>query len=90
MSTFLDHVPHCNNVVNIIPFDWLLAEVSGRPPLKNLLGGGLKSALFLLVGQTTTDRVAAAFKALPPFEIISTNLSKEQEQKLKDEFEAAA
>jgi len=49
-----------------------------------------KSALFLLVGQTTTDRVAAAFKALPPFEIISTNLSKEQEQKLKDEFQVAA
>jgi uncharacterized membrane protein len=49
-----------------------------------------KSALFLLVGETTTDRVAAAFKALPPFEIISTNLTREQERKLKDEFEAAA
>jgi uncharacterized membrane protein len=48
------------------------------------------SALFLLVGQATVDRVAAAFKTLPPFEIISTNLSREQEQKLKEEFEEAA
>ena len=48
------------------------------------------SALFLLVGQATTDRVAAAFKTLPPFEIIATNLTREQEQKLKEEFQEAA
>jgi uncharacterized membrane protein len=44
------------------------------------------SALFLLVGQVTTDRVAEAFKNAPDFEIISTNLSHEQEEKLKEAF----
>jgi uncharacterized membrane protein len=44
------------------------------------------SALFLLVGQATTDRVVEAFKAAPKFEIIASNLSKEQEEKLKEAF----
>jgi uncharacterized membrane protein len=44
------------------------------------------SALFLLLGQVTTDRVVEAFKAGPPFEIIATNLSHEQEEKLKEAF----
>ncbi|HYT87618.1 MAG TPA: DUF1269 domain-containing protein [Gemmataceae bacterium] len=44
------------------------------------------SALFLLVGQVTTDRVIEAFKTAPSFEIIASNLSKEQEEKLKAAF----
>jgi uncharacterized membrane protein len=44
------------------------------------------SALFLLVGQVTTDRVIEAFKSAPKFEIIATNLSVEQEAKLKAAF----
>jgi uncharacterized membrane protein len=44
------------------------------------------SALFLLVGQVTTDRVIAAFKAAPKFEVIASNLSNEQEEKLKEAF----
>jgi uncharacterized membrane protein len=44
------------------------------------------SALFLLVGQVTTDRVVEAFKAAPKFEIIASNLSNEQEAKLKAAF----
>jgi uncharacterized membrane protein len=44
------------------------------------------SALFLLVGQVTTDRVIEAFKAAPKFEIIASNLSHEQEAKLKEAF----
>ena len=44
------------------------------------------SALFLLVGQVTTDRVVDAFKAAPKFEVIATNLSKDQEEKLKAAF----
>jgi uncharacterized membrane protein len=44
------------------------------------------SALFLLVGQVTTDRVVEAFKSAPKFEIIASNLSHEQEEKLKAEF----
>jgi len=35
------------------------------------------SALFLLVGQVTTDRVVEAFKAAPKFEVLASNLSKE-------------
>jgi uncharacterized membrane protein len=46
------------------------------------------SALFLLLGQVTTDRVVEAFKGVPPFEIIATNLSHEQEAKLKEAFAA--
>jgi uncharacterized membrane protein len=44
------------------------------------------SALFLLLGQVTTDRVIEAFKAAPKFEVIATNLSHEQEEKLKAAF----
>jgi uncharacterized membrane protein len=44
------------------------------------------SALFLLVGQVTTDRVVEAFKTAPKFEIIASNLSNEQEEKLKEAF----
>jgi uncharacterized membrane protein len=44
------------------------------------------SALFLLVGQVTPDRVIEAFKAAPKFEVIASNLSKEQEEKLKAAF----
>jgi uncharacterized membrane protein len=44
------------------------------------------SALFLLVGQVTTDRVVEAFKGAPKFEIVASNLSNEQEEKLKAAF----
>src|SRR5262249_10193256 len=44
------------------------------------------SALFLLVGQVTTDRVVEAFKAGPKFEEGASNLSHEQEEKLKAAF----
>jgi uncharacterized membrane protein len=44
------------------------------------------SALFLLLGQVTTDRVIDAFKAAPKFEIIASNLSHEQEERLKAAF----
>jgi uncharacterized membrane protein len=44
------------------------------------------SALFLLLGQVTADRVIDAFKAAPKFEIIASNLSNEQEEKLKAAF----
>ena len=44
------------------------------------------SALFLLLGQVTTDRVIEAFKSAPKFEIIASNLSHEQEEKLKAAF----
>ena len=44
------------------------------------------SALFLLLGQVTADRVVEAFKAAPKFEIIASNLSHEQEEKLKAAF----
>jgi uncharacterized membrane protein len=44
------------------------------------------SALFLLVGQVTADRVIEAFKAAPKSEIIASNLSHEQEEKLKEAF----
>jgi uncharacterized membrane protein len=45
------------------------------------------SALFLMVGQVTADRVIEAFKAAPKFEIIASNLSHEQEEKLKAAFD---
>ena len=44
------------------------------------------SGLFLLVGQVTTDRVVEAFKTAPKFEVIASNLSHEQEAKLKEAF----
>jgi uncharacterized membrane protein len=44
------------------------------------------SGLFLLLGTVTADKVVEAFKSAPHFEIIATNLSHEQEQKLKEAF----
>ncbi len=44
------------------------------------------SGLFLLLGAVTTDKVVEAFKAAPHFEIVASNLTHEQEQKLKDAF----
>ena len=44
------------------------------------------SALFLLLGQVTTDRVVEAFKSAPKFEVIASNLSTDQEQRLKAAF----
>jgi uncharacterized membrane protein len=46
------------------------------------------SALFLMTTDAVLDRVADAMKAVK-FEIISTNLSKEQEQKLREAFAEA-
>jgi uncharacterized membrane protein len=43
------------------------------------------SALFLLVGQVTTDRVVEALKG-EQFEVLQTNLSEEQEAKLRAAF----
>jgi uncharacterized membrane protein len=45
------------------------------------------SALFLLTSNAVVDRVSDAFKTtLPKYDILSTNLSKEQEDQLKAEF----
>jgi uncharacterized membrane protein len=44
------------------------------------------SALFLLTSDAVMDRVIDAAKALPKFEIVATNLPKEQEEKLKAAF----
>lgn len=44
------------------------------------------SGLFLLVGEVTTDKVVEAFKAAPKFEIVASNLTHEQEQKLQEAF----
>ena len=44
------------------------------------------SALFLLTTNAVTDRVIEAMKGLPKFTVISTNLSKEQEDKLRAEL----
>ncbi len=46
------------------------------------------SALFLLTSDAVPDRVAAAAKTLPKFEIIATNLSIEEEKKLHAAFGA--
>jgi uncharacterized membrane protein len=43
------------------------------------------SALFLLVGQVTTDRVLEALQG-QNIEVLETNLSEEQEQKLREAF----
>jgi uncharacterized membrane protein len=43
------------------------------------------SALFLMTSDAVLDRVAAAMKG-KPFEVIATNLSAEQEQRLRDAF----
>ncbi len=44
------------------------------------------SAVFLLSTDAVQDRVAEAFKGLPPFELIASNLSKDEESKLKEVF----
>lgn len=44
------------------------------------------SALFLMSQGAVTDKVVEAMKGLPPFEIIQTNLSQEQEDRLRAEF----
>jgi uncharacterized membrane protein len=44
------------------------------------------SALFLLSVDAVPDRIATAFKDLPEFELIASNLSAEQEAKLKELF----
>ena len=43
------------------------------------------SAIFLMTSDAVLDRVADAMKSAQ-FEVIATNLSKEQEQKLRDAF----
>lgn len=44
------------------------------------------SALFLLSSNAVTDRIAEAFKALPEFELIASNLSADEEAKLVEVF----
>jgi len=44
------------------------------------------SALFLLTSDAVVDRVVEAMKTLPKFEIVATNLPKEQEEKLRAAF----
>jgi len=44
------------------------------------------SALFLLTSDAVMDRVAEAAKQLPKFEIVATNLPKEQEEALRAAF----
>jgi uncharacterized membrane protein len=44
------------------------------------------SALFLLLDAVTTDKVVEAFKSAPHFEIIASNLTNEQEAKLKEAY----
>ncbi len=44
------------------------------------------SALFLLTDKAVQDRVIEALKGLPRFKVISTNLSKEQEDQLRAEL----
>lgn len=44
------------------------------------------SALFLLTGQVTLDKVEAAFTADEKGELIQSNLSSEQEAKLREDF----
>jgi uncharacterized membrane protein len=46
------------------------------------------SALFLLTSDAVADRVIEAAKVLPKFEIIATNLPKDQEDKLRAAFGA--
>jgi uncharacterized membrane protein len=44
------------------------------------------SALFLMIAQTTPDKFLEGLKQAPKFEIISTNLTAEQEAQLKAAF----
>lgn len=44
------------------------------------------SALFLMIAQSTPDKFLEGLKAAPKFEIISTNLTGEQEEQLRAAF----
>jgi uncharacterized membrane protein len=55
--------------------------------LKNKVTEGT-SALFLLTGQVTLDKVEAAFTAEERGELLQSNLSAEQEAKLREDFGA--
>ena len=44
------------------------------------------SGLFLVLEEVTTDKVIEGFKAGPHFELVASNLTHEQEQKLKAAF----
>jgi uncharacterized membrane protein len=46
------------------------------------------SALFLLTGEVTVDKVSAAFSPDEVGELIQSNLSVEQEAKLREDFGA--
>jgi uncharacterized membrane protein len=46
------------------------------------------SALFLLSSDAVTDRIAEEFKQLPPHELIASNLSSDEETKLREVFGA--
>jgi len=46
------------------------------------------SGLFLLLGAVTTDKVVEAFKSAPHFELIASNLTHDQENRLKEAFAA--
>ena len=46
------------------------------------------SALFLLTGQVTLDKVEEAFAPEERGQLIQSNLSKDQEQKLREDFGA--
>lgn len=48
------------------------------------------SALFLMIAQATPDKFLEGLKQAPHFEVISTNLTAEQEAKLKAAFEEEA
>lgn len=48
-----------------------------------------KSALFLMTGKVTEDKVAEAFKGMEKGELIRSSLTHEQEKKLREDFSAA-
>jgi len=48
-----------------------------------------KSGLFLLTGRVTTDKVHDAFKGMEKAELIQSNLTKEQEDKLRQDYSGA-
>jgi uncharacterized membrane protein len=48
-----------------------------------------KSALFLMTGKVTEDKVVEAFKGMEKGELIKSSLTHEQENKLREDFSAA-
>jgi uncharacterized membrane protein len=46
------------------------------------------SALYMLTSDAVRDRIAEEFKALPPYELIASNLSAEEEARLVEVFQA--